>query len=1031
MNKDHILRYGLPPDSLRSFIYPLKAIISLIVLLLLSDVSFALVPNPGATCSAGTQGNLTSADYDSLSSNYRRGNYSDMVGSGSIPLQMKMSVVDSDRKTALNVQSIRQGGYHFIRINRESDEDPKSTTNITLNFQKTGTTEPLYLNNVALSFFNIDRMLDRKDREGWDDLVTITGTSKSGISIDGTIQSIVGSTVAGSKGSLFQTGNADRIQCRNKTDTACQGSIVFDEPVNSVTIVFGNTNDVTKTDKAQELLFKVDSYCYSLQSYSISKDDGITSISTNSLTDYIIKVTNTGSAALNNVTLKDPIASGLSKQANITCDANDPNNICSTAPSIAQLEGSGFTIPQLGVGKSYSIKVPTQVTAAAGSSVTNTATISHATLASKSASDNNSVTSIFDGGTSASPAMCPSGHKMYYFGGSPPSGAITPSISWATGSLSNEYNFDNITFKLAFSDILHLQTGYPNYSSYSGVTSNALNMYHNSPYAAVNHRLTATIDRPVSKFGFVVQDLDTSEDRYIESLSFDTSNNHATNGVFSFPNTFNDYLELSNNNQTISGRRWRNCSLTNSCNFNVDWGYQSAGTPFVVTHGNSYNTTSTPGQLMGYSDFYFCLAPPKLIVKKELNGTRINGTRINDTDSKRDQFEITVTGGSIAANSLTTTGTGAVVNNNSSAVLSLAENTRYTITERVMNGAALGEIANYNASYICTNTTTNSTTVMPKAPMSYDAATKTRSFTLADVTYGDEIICTITNTPNIYTFSGTVFNDNGGIDDSQADAHNAVIDSGLYDNANYFNGRFDTPSNPLSSPPYELGIAGSTVKLVDCASPTTVYATQNTAATGNNIGKYEVTVPLSALGGNTNLCLIEESSNNSYSVRTTNSQKVLSFNPSTYNYDNNDFGRVIKANAAVVLKKRQYVHSCSLPLTYSSIKDSNDPNTGFSINPISNIKPEQCIAYKITAINRANVDVDNFIMQDTLQKKGDDNNAVVTSVLALPARENGIYNDGLNTNDNGTIKTIARTLDKRSDFTFYFNTKYGTTNSEP
>ena len=45
-----------------------------------------------------------------------------------------------------------------------------------------------------------------------------------------------------------------------------------------------------------------------------------------------------------------------------------------------------------------------------------------------------------------------------------------------------------------------------------------------------------------------------------------------------------------------------------------------------------------------------------------------------------------------------------------------------------------------------------------------------------------------------YIFSGTVFDDNGGITDTQADANNANITSGTYFNKpNYFNGVFNTP----------------------------------------------------------------------------------------------------------------------------------------------------------------------------------------------------------------------------------------------
>ena len=205
---------------------------------------------------------------------------------------------------------------------------------------------------------------------------------------------------------------------------------------------------------------------------------------------------------------------------------------------------------------------------------------------------------------------CPGGHKMYYLGDK--TSTHTPNeklpLSWSggTGNASTTYTFsDGTIFTLSFSDTSNLQTGYPSYSSYPSVTNSAINMFHNSQKAAINHRLLGSINKSVSKYGFVVQDLDTNEaSKYIESLSLVTAN-----GVFS--NLRSGYLTQSGS--TVSGTKWNNCSTTNSCDFNVDWSSsQTANTPFVVTHGNSYDlatTTSSGGHLMGYSDFYFCIAP--------------------------------------------------------------------------------------------------------------------------------------------------------------------------------------------------------------------------------------------------------------------------------------------------------------------------------------------------------------------------------------------------------------------------------------
>ena len=277
-----------------------------------------------------------------------------------------------------------------------------------------------------------------------------------------------------------------------------------------------------------------------------------------------------------------------------------------------------------------------------------------------------------------------------------------------------------------------------------------------------------------------------------------------------------------------------------------------------------------------------------------------------------------------------------------------------------------------------------------------------------------------------YIFSGTVFDDNGGITAAQANATNDDItsSSSVYTNRpNYFNGIFNSPQ--------ESGISGSTVKLVNCANTATTYATQ-IVNTGTPIGQYQFSVPIATFNNNTNICLIEEYSGTTYPIRTTSDNRSAGFTTTTYLYPNNDFGRVIAANAALVLKKAQYINNCPSTLNYtdSSLNTANnsDPKTGFSTGSISNMTPGQCIAYRITATNRANIGINNFIMKDVLQKQGV-NGATVTSVLTNPPLSTTDYtiSDNPAIGVNGEIKTKSLTLASRSKRDFYFNTKYGTT----
>lgn len=276
-----------------------------------------------------------------------------------------------------------------------------------------------------------------------------------------------------------------------------------------------------------------------------------------------------------------------------------------------------------------------------------------------------------------------------------------------------------------------------------------------------------------------------------------------------------------------------------------------------------------------------------------------------------------------------------------------------------------------------------------------------------------------------YIFSGTVFDDNGGITAAQANATNANFTSGTYNNTNYFNGVFN--------PPQETGISGSTVRLASCDSnnPLT-YATQTVNSSGATIGQFQFSVPLSTFGSNRSICLIESRTGSSYPIRTTTDNINTAFATTTYNYPNRNFGRVIAENAALVLRKAQYVNNCpsTIPYTDPTLNrvGETDLRNGFSesANNGNALTPGQCIAYRITATNRANVPINNFVMQDKLQSKSD--GAAVTSTLANPVASTTDYaSNSVAIGNNGTVITNPFTLNARSNRNFYFNTKYGTT----
>lgn len=315
-------------------------------------------------------------------------------------------------------------------------------------------------------------------------------------------------------------------------------------------------------------------------------------------------------------------------------------------------------------------------------------------------------------------------------------------------------------------------------------------------------------------------------------------------------------------------------------------------------------------------------------------------------------------------------------------------------------------IANADSNYVLA--VKNAKTVT----LTYEGIMRGNSAIEADVvgeTYNEWISFGVESEPLYYVFSGTVFNDNGG----NTNPH--------VNNSGYFNGIFDTVS--------ESGISNSTIKLVDCNNSDIVYASENLPMTG--VGQYQLRTPIANLSGKNTVCLIEENSTNTHPIRTTNSKKQVDLVTNKYFYDTNNFGRVTAENAALVLIKYQYVNSCPATIDYPTISNTaaDNPNSGFSTKPIDNIEPGNCIAYKITATNRANLSIDNFIMQDMLQKKGEKGATVDSKLIAPLYKPNDYASDSVAIGNNGLIKTKIFTLAAKSSYDFYFNTKYGTTQS--
>lgn len=608
--------------------------------------------------------------------------------------------------------------------------------------------------------------------------------------------------------------------------------------------------------------------------------------------------------------------------------------------------------------------------------------------------------SILNTSTSYAAPICPQDDKMYYVGANAPSGSTRLALSWTAGSTSRTFNFNDgtgttmtINFPLFVDPNSNSGGTPPFYGSITDATQNALNLVHNSPGVKDNHTMTISVNRAVTKLSFVVQDLDsavTTRNQVPYQEQVDVS---STSGQLTY-NT--DYHTINANNNIVTAIIGRNCGL-NGCNIDATWGAKSANSSFSITHSNQYTQNNSP-HAVGYSDFYFCVTPPKLTTRKVLTGNRVE---------TNDQFTIATATGTTPVSSFTTTGTGSSLSSNSVTASGLSTTATYTIAETIANTDGKGNLANYNTSYACTNANSSSTTTMPSG--------STTSFNLPILTYGDDITCTITNTPSAYIFSGIIFNDNGGLTLTERQLTGT--------NTQYFNGVYDPTAGETGIS--QTGLTINLAKNCNTATPT-VIKTANVTTSGADIGKYSITATPTEMAGATNVCLIEQEPGGNlttYPVDTTNNQLNVNYVATTHNYPNLNFGEVSQNNAGLVLVKEQATNDCNI---------TNTAMLGLTYNAVtqSGIDARKCVAYKITAYNRTNLTnpLTNVRITDALPKKGV-NGSTVNSLLDNPL-DTTLTNFKVDTANsvaigaNGTVVSDVQSLAKGASRSLYFNTKY-------
>lgn len=134
----------------------------------------------------------------------------------------------------------------------------------------------------------------------------------------------------------------------------------------------------SRNSGADAFIFSASSIDSMVGDLEVSKTNNTTQVYSGGTTTYTVRVTNNGPDTYTGTLLKDVVGTGLTATA-VTC-STEPNNKCTTAPALNSL--ASVDTGSLASGEFYEILVTARVDAAAGSTVTNTATVDLPTLGS-------------------------------------------------------------------------------------------------------------------------------------------------------------------------------------------------------------------------------------------------------------------------------------------------------------------------------------------------------------------------------------------------------------------------------------------------------------------------------------------------------------------------------------------------------------------------------------------------------------------------------------------------------------------------
>lgn len=601
---------------------------------------------------------------------------------------------------------------------------------------------------------------------------------------------------------------------------------------------------------------------------------------------------------------------------------------------------------------------------------------------------------------------------------------LTASNSWAlNGSLTpngtNTYQSTNI----AGSQVFQLSQDYANRTSYRTVSYTFKNKFTEEA-------------QPLDKLSLSIYDIDTSIASASQGIRyFSWFDQVSINGFTSTGALVTPIVQSKGSGITSTAPYRQNnvtsavvCSgLDENCKLSV--AFTDPVVRVDVVYGNNpdlnYSSNNPSSQLIHIKFDSYCYKPqPRLTYKKELSDPRKANT---------DQFTVQIkdnADNSVVSNitTTTTTGVGSTVTNGTGTTGTFKVNPTktYTLTEAASGTTIL---SNYMPIYACKKSGLNGATITTLNPNSLQ------------LTYGDDWTCTVTNGLKPFTFTGFVFNDNGGI--TARESTRQDTSSTFTNNVNYFNGIFNISGNNTES---GIGANDLQVRLTNCGpnggtdiAGTVAQSIPTSAPQGLLLGQYRFTVPASVVAtlSPQKVCVVQvEPRDWEYSVDTTPNFREVSLTPNRFDYKtdstlNLDFGEVQANNASLVLVKSQYVNNCDINANYDGTNGTPSQTPIFSRDSITNIEPGKCIAYRIEAYNRGHVDLKDIRISDELQTKAQ--GGLVNSVFALPVPKGdpaSLYTG--TTLPTGTITSEPFKLDKPTGTvptkaTLYFNTKYGTT----